>query len=671
MFAIRYQNELLDLVPGQNPVIEWVSTAFNDSDTFLGSYSYPIDLAPTPKNNRLLGFGNQLAMRTSRRDITVLIELFDMPWKACTMSYDIEDGLYKSNLKIDNGEFANKIKEIKIAQVFVDSVAGVFSDHKWELVGSDTAATEAAILNAVTGPGAAPWTMYPYKNTNIFGTYNGDGAQQYSEPLYINCWIPRVGTILESDLKQTWYSFSFYLDWVLKKLCTYLGYTATGDVFEDPFFQSLVIDNNTIYGMQDVFHPNGFMLAPARHLPDITIGDLFKRIRNYKKLILYFDSDTKKAHFVFSDRVISSPDRISLDKYVEKGFRTQRLLVSGFEITQGIDEKDEMFKLMPYVKNYFIGAGEEKQKIDLLVSTCFMGTLSNTWRDPLGTIRIPVKEQVGNAYSDRAIGSEAHNPEGYGRNAFSLKLLSYRGMHPDTVGNLYPYATSDGLGTDGLTEICQSLWLGGANGILEKIRSWYTFLLRTEPVEISAKLPNIILNRLSPIKKIRFPTEEGIHLEALMDKAQFSTDKNKLLINTRMTVYPIYSGNDIIAFNPGEVANPNVVFVKIIEENLRTRYRSHFLGGKVKESEVVDVVLYFYSDLAGTIPIVVNALPVTVVVHYKGIHPENYLDTPSTITAYGERFVWVQNAIRWYSWNDEFKTYSWTVSEGNGYRAIF
>lgn len=674
MFGIRYQDELLDLVPGQNPVIEWVSTAFNDGDVLLGSYSYPIDLADSPKNNRLLGHANQMAMRLSRRDITVQIELFDRPWKSCTLTFEIDDRVYKSNLKIDNGEFASVIKKITIPEVFQDFKDGVFVDHKWELVGEDPESTASAIENAVSASGAAAWTMYPYQNSKILGTYNGDGEPNYIAPAYVNRWPLLLSSDTIDTRKETWYGFSFYLTWVLRKVCDYLGYQATGDFFQDPFILSLVLDNDSVYCMEDVFAEAGFKIAPARHLAGITIGDIIKSIRNNKKLIYHFDSDTKKAYFMLSANVINSTERIEIEKYVEKGFRTGRQRVNGYEIIQAIDDKDELFDKFPYVKSFTIGSGSEKQKIELAVSTTFMITRPNTWITPVANFRIPMKDRVGNSFSTRAAGSESHNPEGYGRNDFGLKLLSYRGLRPDSEGTLYPYATSDGLDTDGVTILCPSLWLGGEGGILNTYHiNWYQFLLPSEPIELKAKIPDNILNQISPIKKIHFQSEEGIMMEALMDKILFTTDKDKLMLSTRLSVYPIFgqlSLPGIGIFTPGEIVNEETVFVKLLEENIRPRYRKRFLGAKVKESEIVDLVMYFYSDFAGTIPISVSNLAISYIEHYKGIHPENYRDTTVAAVALGSRFVVQNNILRWYQWNDEFETYTWTIAPGPGYVAI-
>ncbi|MGY0037628.1 hypothetical protein [Pedobacter sp. NJ-S-72] len=135
MFTLQYGSNFLDLAKGENPMIEMISTAFNNSDDLLGSFSYSIEFADTPNNDRLLNYSGQLASRNSRIDIEVIPHINSSPWKRCTLSYDLLDGKRKGNLKIDNGAFATLIKETELPQIFVKTNNGAFVDHNWLYIG--------------------------------------------------------------------------------------------------------------------------------------------------------------------------------------------------------------------------------------------------------------------------------------------------------------------------------------------------------------------------------------------------------------------------------------------------------------------------------------------------------------------------------------------------------
>lgn len=677
MFALQYQDSFLELADGENPVIRWVATTFNNSEDLLGSKSVlSFEFAETPGNHARLSYANQLAARLKRTDIEVTIWLFDMPWKRCMVSLSLKNGRITGFAKIDNGEFATIIKERDLAQIFVKTSNGVFVDHDWIFVGNSNPSTVAAVVDSLT-PGAAPYTFYPYINTALFGDYSGEeGQQQWTQPRIINRWEAggfQVGTILPEDLKSHWYTPSLYLTWVIKKVCAYLGYEATGDVFEDEFIISLVIDNNSVYSETEVFSPDGFKIAPARHLPKIKLNEFFKHLREQFKIIYYFNSDTKKAHFVLSDTVLADDERIEInvERFKPTAAKTEE---TGYELIQGIDDKDELFKVIPYVKSFFIGDDRVAKKVELPISTCFMRKEQNPDHPGSPVWRIPMKKQLGNAYSDRAIDSQAHNPVDYGRNDFGLRLLSYRGMMADGNGNFYPYATSDGLDVAGEISICPSLWLGGESGILERYqRSWYAFYLMTELVELVAYLPNIVLRRMSPLKKIRFQTDEGIYLEALMDEVEFRADRKERLLKADIKVYPNYNVSALIdasntQFASGDIVNEATVYVKLIEINYERTYRRPFPGAKTLYWISADIIAEFYSDAGGTIPVSVNGLVLTVI--NEKVTNGSYSTFTNHFTCYGDTFTVIENLITWYHKGDKTETQKFVLADGNGYFKI-
>ncbi len=669
MFALQYQDSFLELAGRESPVIRWVSTAFNDAEILEGSGSYPIELAASPANDLLLNFSTQLANRLARKDIEVTVYLMGQPWKRCTLTYDLKNGRPSGHLKIDNGELSARLKNISLPDVFVITTAGVFVDHDWIFVGNSTAETEAAVLAALP-KGGAPYAFYPFKNSGLFGTYSGEGTPEYDvETEIFNRWV--AGSFLSGSLspESYWFCPALYLTWVIKKVCRFLGYEAVGDFFDSEFINSLVIDNNSVYNIHDLFNEDGFSIAPARHLPEIKLADFFKKLRNTFKLVYYFNSNTRQAHFQLSAGVLSSPERVELDGFIEKKrVSTTKLGETGYELRQAIDSKDRLAEFLPYTKSFFIGETTVPKPVDVPIGTTFMKYETND--DMVGSPawRIPYKDQLGNAYSVKAEGSSAHNPTGWGRNQWDLKLVSYQGLQQDSLADDYPYATSDGLAPDNTTVLTDSCWLGGARGILAIYHTlWYIFYLRTEIIELSARLTSLLLNKLSPLKKIRWATEEGVHLEALLSQVEFTADERKQLLNSELTVYPFYNQQaaDLPGysnFTGGEIANPDTTYIRMyVVERSRT-YRRKFLGAKVLESIIVDVVYDFYSDIAGTIGKSVNKLKINGVRHKTSTDGNS--DTPYTFIGDGYGFT-EQLVIQFYQKNSYKESYTWTLSAGD------
>ncbi|MBE7178398.1 MAG: hypothetical protein INR69_18500, partial [Mucilaginibacter polytrichastri] len=111
MIRILYKGEYLDLAPGEKITVDWVSTVFNDENSFQGSMAYDVQVALSPKNNRLLEHADKVENRSSRKDIQVVLEIFGQSWKRCTATFNKGAKAYRFSLKIDNGEIGKALQE--------------------------------------------------------------------------------------------------------------------------------------------------------------------------------------------------------------------------------------------------------------------------------------------------------------------------------------------------------------------------------------------------------------------------------------------------------------------------------------------------------------------------------------------------------------------------------
>ena len=211
--------------------------------------------------------------------------------------------------------------------------------------------------------------------------------------------------------------------------------------------------------------------------------------------------------------------------------------------------------------------------------------------------------------------------------------------------------------------------LGGTEGILNKYhKKWYVFYLQTEQTTVRVYIPNSILARLSPVKKIRFSTLEGVGLEAMMSKVSFAADPKSRLIKADLTIFPIYNNAAVqIAantdFDPGEILNPGETWVRLVLENPDIVYLN-WPNNNHRRSQHNDVVLYFYYDQAMTQPRDVSGLRVRITQYYKGMNVENYSQPILTFTASGVRFVPLAGTEIYYINNSgEYRTWEYVLAD--------
>ncbi|MBE7177694.1 MAG: hypothetical protein INR69_14900 [Mucilaginibacter polytrichastri] len=645
MLRIQYDGQYFDIRKGEQIVCEWVATLFNDEDEFKGSYTYPV-LAPfTPKNNALLNHANRLENRLSRKKISVILEIFGQPWKKCSCVYTIGKEGYNLSLQIDNGEFASLIKSKELPQIFIEyGPNGIFRDWRYLRVGYSPVEVNTNMVDSARNPAKYPWVFFPIRNDGFWGGHDGDQKLYDDKTEIFNQYFPATGfrSALDMTVSQDKRFFTpfLYLRYVLREVCTYLGYTAAGDFFADPKTAGLVIDNTGVASLEDLFSAaSGFQIKPAFHLPKMSVADFIKKVRGTFKMGVYFDANTMTAYFNYGPRILADRDAVDISGYAALGFEMKSAPAAGFELVQEKDDKDAMFKQLAYVRSFMIGETLQPKKVDSIAGTLFMTSITYPRLGSNIGWRIPRKRQVGNAYTRRAFGSEAYveDEKNYTKNEFSFRLLNYLGMRNDTAGAEYPYASSDDLDADGEFRGSRvSLWLGGENGLIAGYhRDWYIFFVRTEQIELSAALPFSVLQQISPMRMLAWKTDTQTRIVALLNRLSFQASNHAERILAKVSVYPFYNqaATDepvYTEFVPVEEVNKGGLYARFAIENKYEEWRElreGSFGGKKKNTIVrvdLDYVVYFFSDEAGTIPKNVENMPVYFNYDYKGANPRNY-----------------------------------------------
>lgn len=621
MIQLRYNSK--DLVTPINSVIsiDWVSNLFNDDDEFIGSRSYNLDLPFCDENNFALENAHMMENRSARKEIELLVSLFGLPWKHCIYSFKVGKAAYEGFLKIDSGVVRKQISEKLLPEVFINSAQNDVIVYREIILGVNPSQIHDAMKASVEFPGTHPFCFYPQYNEGLFADVSIDQIPDST----INKWTSTGFAWTATSSTTQFYSPSFYLKYVIKEVCAFLGFQAAGDLMAD-----LNLDRCTIYNTGLLSHDQMFIdgkLHPAKHLPKIPLGDFFKRLRARFKLALHFDNDSKTVFFNYVSFLLDQKEApADLSDKIYSNFEIGITQEALYEIAEEQDDKDDLYKNSAFIPSAFIGKGEASKKISTGIGTCFMKTLPSA--------RLPAAKIIGNTYGLVGAGGQTNNSSGYTKNEFNFRLLHFHGLQ-NFNGTIYPYASSDGLAPDALTVLNPySLWLlDGARGILNNFHlAFYQFWLKTEPVTFRSYLNAIDLCSISPLKQILIAGTQRVRVNALMHRVAFDIEANRRDIPAEITVYPIYNQSAIdqiefTEFSAAPVVNAGSTYIKLIK-NLTGEPDIQYVRYNDDPVVVYDswefIDVKCFADAACTIPKLVTNLRVFLREEYRGLNVFNY-----------------------------------------------
>ncbi|WP_312350570.1 hypothetical protein [Sphingobacterium multivorum] len=592
---ITDEGVVLDVSPDSKLTVEFVATTFNEETVLKGSYTYPVTFPPTEKNDMALGYGRFLENRLGRKSIDVNISLLGMSWKRAKLEYDISArSKYEGYLTIDNSIVADLMRDKTIAEVFTTTINSKFVSHKSIRIDGPGAGINDKIVAINSSIGVYPFCMPTYFNPMATGVLKSksDGSNDVDfEKSVINDFSNGY-TINGNSL----YGAFFYLTWVIKEVCAFLGFQAEGSYLDDSFIKSLIIDNTGTRTADDIL-ANG-MINPAQHLPKLSIADFFKALRNDHRVMIYFDSQTKKAYFEKATKILSEPNRLDISgMQIKDSVSIKRQSISAYKLLTKVDDADEMYKVLPYEGSVIVGYTDSFKEVEMAIGRPFM------WAEKLWNIenvRLPRKTQMGNCYGVALTELPAYNADNtYGKNSFAFRLLSYKG----SVGFGGPVwiaeATADDIGNLNRT-FNNSLALGGEKGVINRFSlAWYAYYCISEQVEISAKFDVIQFMAINPLQKLLIADVNKAKVEALIDKVTFEPTNNSERIDAKVICYPHYdlnaiaSGFRVVVNSPETIDPEGKLYAKVllkINPNGNS-YRSY-----------ADLILELYQDSQTSIP---------------------------------------------------------------------
>lgn len=580
-FAIKYGDVLLDLEEGSQLTVEWYSTVFNEAEILRGSYSYPVQMKWTDKNLVVLGFPNYISNRMARKKIDVAVILFGGTWKNATMEIEISYERLSGSLLIDNSIIAEAIKETTLPDMF-----SFFSNGKKQYeqidIGSTVNDRRAHMLATAVNP-----DQYPYAFPSLTN-FSALGERTLEETAWINPFDWKNPHTIGYPLHDNYfYNPSFYLVWLIKTICTKLGFEAVGSFLDHHEVKTWQIFNTGYYSGREI-KKDGFKIIPARHFPKLTVTDFLKVLRNDLKVMIYFDSLTRKAFFELSETILMQDDVYDYSgQVVEKTVKTTPVKDKAFNVISAVDDADESFNYLPYVKSIRIGEGELK-KVELSIGSLFMnkGILTAFIRHPL---RQPMVSQVANVYDVEFSSYGCYNKQGeLSKNEFTFRIFSFRGLRANDVNNpgyALPYATTDDRDTLGNVVPGWIPTMLSANGFVANLASmFYRFLTWTEGIEFSSFISPKGFFDINPMRMGMIQDLDGSKNRFLIDRISFEPIRGVSQIFSKVTgflYHKVFGLSSEDAFQVYELSTPDdIAYVVWRYIDVRRSYENgtHTLG---------------------------------------------------------------------------------------------
>lgn len=602
-FSLKYKDTLLDLEKDTTLTVEWYSTLFNESEIFRGSYSYPVDLKLSSKNKTLLGMPHLLENRMSRQKIEVSILLFGHTWKNALYDYEVQGGKISGNLFIDNAIIADWLRDTTLPDVFSYYDGANTAYHTID-IGADVPSRTAYLNNTATAdPGEYPMAFPGLYNYGWDGVY-----KRWDNAGIVNMYFTETDNSFKLLNGNLFFCPMFYLTWLIKEVCDKMGFKAVGSFLDHAEVKRWILYNNSYYTGREM-NRSEFKIIPSRHLPKITIGSLFKILRNDLKLGIYFDSLTKTAYFNLPNQILENLNEIDLGNLIIRdSLKIRSSLPKKYKVKLAKDEGDATRVYYDSVESLLLGKADTETPVELSISAPLMNT-------PLPVAgynmqRWPMVEQIANLYDNEFGDTDMYNKDGeIIKNEFTFRLLSYRGLQPYDVSNpsyVTSYATSDNLNALGVvdTNIIATDPVNTQSWLKKLCEPFYIMQHISEQVEFDMHVGVEQFSKLNPLAKGKIWSRSGAKQTILFDRITFEPKQRKSNIFAKVKAYSVSNSYVFMGqegFITGEITKKeNLVYVSAWFEDFRS----------VHPITYAKVRFNFYADKYCQTPLAVSNLKI-------------------------------------------------------------
>lgn len=404
MTGFQIQGEWLDFAGTVG--LEIRSPLF-DTDSIPGVLSYPVSLADTPRNRRLLGWPAVRARRVG--PVPALAADFyvgGLLWRRGLLqfkSYDRSKGEYSYQFQADADALAAALQDVRLPDLDLGTLP----------------------LPIRPGVETADYVLAPIRNAAFYDAdKNPDWGQIVNYYSLGQVQVNPAGTgphryALVPLLK---------LGPLLRRVLALFGWEIEGSWLDDAEVQQLVVySTHALDAAVGAAAVTEFTLADV--LPDVRVADLLLTLQKLFALGFVFNPVRR------SIRVVPLRDVVAGAGYVARpgagaSYQDEANELNGFTLAFTADSDDELLKSAPWPE-LVIGGGEER-----IQPGC----------DPLRMVReddplqpgrgwlLPAAEQPG--YSAQPAFEQTDT------RGSQLRLLFYRGLQPDSTGLHYPLVSA-------------------------------------------------------------------------------------------------------------------------------------------------------------------------------------------------------------------------------------
>lgn len=524
------------------------SAGWLTDDNLPGGFSYPISFPLNPENKRFLGFSYRPDAARPSMTLSVTLRIEGTHYRKCTLSFRIENGRGDGYLKIDAGEVYETWQGMTLPDAMGDTTADLDPTGGHSL---------AQCMNRIAAApiGSEPLTFFPVRNSLFFEPeLDAVAVPDYVAQPIVNPWRNNDGFVMDEVLVKGRPVVPFlFMTTVLGRVFDQIQYRVQGDWLGDPETASLTIFNLTaIDAYRGRWGVGRYLVRYRDHVPDMAVSEFLKALRQRFGLLFVFDSTARTCTIRRWVDLVRSAAQV-FDAELLAGYGLAEPDARGFTILDGQDGADELYR---DIEGNAVGpvplvVGSGGQAITLRSGTCQMAyEYQLTYHLTTGAIGtgaarwlIPTVRQAGNIADDNYLKSSRQPDKNLAwKNAVSLRLLSYRGMQPNSAGQLYPLATSGVLNAM-MDEIAPvGVELTGERGLWRNSLYMY-YAFRDGAQKLTARL----LPSAAQLSRFRFDEPIALSIEghrrtyvAERYQAQTPGPSGKLL--TRLEAYTMPPG---------------------------------------------------------------------------------------------------------------------------------
>lgn len=372
--------------------------------------------------------------------------------------------------------------DIKIATLFPDTLDGSVED-------------DASAINS---------RVWPYANYCWISYLNDD---EYFNATYLHKWVNRHdagGFTQTSGSGIVPLGVSLYLGYVLKTVCTGLGFTAKGDLFNDPELMTIILWNNYVFRWN-----GGNWLAPEYLLvPDMTVNQLFLAVRKWIGLRITVDIRYNEIWFDKLNTIRDKANRIDVSNLVQRSIPIEFAFKEGVDLSldftdpynSGATKSLDNIQLTGNIdlSSFLVGSGASAGQYwycrgdnaiyfineagdPEFYSYNYQRVTTQEGEEQISVGTGPLTEFLDYPDVEEQLLPRTDHPisDLTQRNPFGLHLLFFRGMHETAqTANTYPLATAHNLALttvnpNYVTAGDYSLYPDGDNGTYEKFLKLY------------------------------------------------------------------------------------------------------------------------------------------------------------------------------------------------------